>query len=127
MSHAVVLSRRYVRVDVEEKPALVLTYETERDAELVAEALRKAQPVGYLGVEVMPSLSVLDTQIKPNTVLLELSMSNTKHVNKTKSDAVRRVMLSKVGSCVEPTEEYLVALKRQLFKWLDEIKEYEQM
>lgn len=47
----------------------------------------------------------------------------SRHTNKTKADATARIMLSKVGSCVEPTEEYLDALERELHKWLDAVKE----
>lgn len=47
----------------------------------------------------------------------------SRHTNKTKADAIARIMLSKVGSCVEPTEEYMDALELEIHKWLDSIKE----
>lgn len=41
--------------------------------------------------------------------------------NNTKQDALTRVGQARIGSLVEPSEEYILALRQEIFRWLEQI------
>lgn len=42
---------------------------------------------------------------------------------KTREDAYARIAQAKIGSLVNPTEEYLMMLKNELYNWLEKVDE----